>query len=36
MWGAGRLKVYGICNHRLVYREVVEVLDLYLKAHSQA
>ena len=30
MWSVGRLQVHGICNHWLVYREVVEALDLYL------
>ena len=30
MWGVDRLQVHGICNHRQVYRKVVEALDLYL------
>ena len=30
MWGASRLQVHGIYNHRLVWSEVVEALDLYL------
>ena len=30
MWGVYRLQVHGICNHRQVYRKVVEALDLYL------
>ena len=28
--GVGRLQVHGICNHRLVYWEVIEAVDLYL------
>ena len=30
MWGVDGLQVHGIFNHRLVYREVDEALDLYL------
>ena len=26
----GKLQVHGICNHRLLYREVGEALNLYL------
>ena len=30
MWSVARLQVHGTCNHMLVFREVVETLDLYL------
>ena len=29
MWGVGGLQVHGICNYRLVYREVVDARSDY-------
>ena len=31
MWGVGEMEVHGICNHSLVYREVVVRLDQTLR-----
>ena len=33
MWGVGVLKVHGICNCSLVYREVVKALSDYKKSY---
>ena len=33
MWCVGRLKVHGICNRRLVYREIVKTRSDYKKSY---